>query len=58
LENGYYFDWFYYTVFWHGLVAASQKFRKTHLGILNTNITGIMIGFCLVVFLILILGGI
>jgi NADH-quinone oxidoreductase subunit L len=58
LENGYYFDWFYYTVFWHGLVAASQKFRKTHPGILNINITGIMIGICLIVFLISILGGI
>jgi NADH-quinone oxidoreductase subunit L len=57
LESGYYFDRAYYAVFVNGILAFVQKFRRTHPGILNLNISGIIAGLCIFIILIVLLGG-
>lgn len=57
LVNGYYFDRVYNAVFVNGLSAGIQKFRKTHTGILNYNITLIIGGISVLIILILLAGG-
>ena len=51
----YYIDKFYYLVFVDKLTAGIQKFRKTHPGILNFNVCGIIGGFLVMLLLILLL---
>ncbi len=58
LTNGYYFDKVYYGFFVYGLTASVQKFRKTHSGVLNFNLTAIIGGFCVLLLLMYIFGGI
>ncbi|RLG92490.1 MAG: hypothetical protein DRO36_01350 [Candidatus Hecatellales archaeon] len=51
----YYIDRFYYLVFVEKLPAGIQKFRRTHPGILNFNICGIIGGFLVLLLLIIFL---
>ena len=57
LSQGYYFDKFYYAVFVDGFKAIVQGFRRTHLGVLNFNMSLILGGLIVLVLLLLTLGG-
>lgn len=53
----YYFDKAYNTFFVEWLTGGVQRFRKSHPGILNYNMTVIIAGLCLLIALIMMLGG-
>ncbi|MGP3667435.1 MAG: NADH-quinone oxidoreductase subunit 5 family protein [Candidatus Bathyarchaeota archaeon] len=58
LYECYYVDRFYYYVFVDKLVAGIQKFRRTHPGILNYNISCVIGGLLLFIVLVFWLGGV
>ena len=58
LYECYYFDKLYYYIFVNKFVAGVQKFRRTHPGILNYNISCIIGGLLLFIILVFWLGGV
>lgn len=56
LTNGYGFDKAYYAIFTRALPLSVQKFRRTHPGILNFNLTAIIGGLSVMLILFYMLG--